>query len=407
MKCRNEEDRVQNHTTRGVALARTSACAFIALMLALCAGSASAQESPDAAALKARLSRARALAASHNLSLAVAELDYIRGASSDDSIRDVACLMLMDILLEEGEYTRAQSLLEESYRARSAANESSLRSYFALAGQSLHGARAHIERYRAFGFNLADQELPAEAKSDLDRLRTLLEVVATEARGLGKEDAKSIDAMALLEDAAAVRGSLARDEADREQWQRELSSAREALAASSGFGRAQRRPAPSPVLAAATGAQAAPGLRSASAASARPQPVRAGSDQSAQTNPGTRKKKRGDAAAAAAPQAAPPPDGGAQGSSTPLNVGSLLDKATERVAPAYPQTARSARLEGVVTVFLIVDEKGAVASIERTNGPGVLREAAAAAAKHWKFRPTVVNGTPVRVSGYLSFNFTL
>jgi protein TonB len=92
---------------------------------------------------------------------------------------------------------------------------------------------------------------------------------------------------------------------------------------------------------------------------------------------------------------------------SPLQVGSLLPKATDKPAPTYPSSARNARITGRVTVYLMLDEKGAVSKVERTDGPELLRGAATDAARRWKFRPTVVNGQPVRVSGFINFNFTL
>lgn len=90
-----------------------------------------------------------------------------------------------------------------------------------------------------------------------------------------------------------------------------------------------------------------------------------------------------------------------------MNVGSLFDRATQKVAPSYPATARGAHVSGVVTVFLEVDEKGSVVAVPRTDGPPLLRQAAVDAARKWKFRPTVIDGQAVRVMGFISFNFTL
>jgi protein TonB len=59
-----------------------------------------------------------------------------------------------------------------------------------------------------------------------------------------------------------------------------------------------------------------------------------------------------------------------------------------------------------VTVYLLIDEKGEVAAVQRTEGHDLLRRAAEEAARHWHFRPTVVNGQPVRITGSLSFNFS-
>ena len=64
-------------------------------------------------------------------------------------------------------------------------------------------------------------------------------------------------------------------------------------------------------------------------------------------------------------------------------------------------------MTGSVTVFLTVDERGEVTEVRRTSGPEMLRQAAADAARRWKFKPTLVNGQPVRVSGYINFQFAL
>jgi protein TonB len=83
-----------------------------------------------------------------------------------------------------------------------------------------------------------------------------------------------------------------------------------------------------------------------------------------------------------------------------------VEKATQKVPPSYPAIAKSAHVTGVVTVFLELDEKGAVAVVHRTDGPQLLRQAAVEAARKWKFKPTVVDGQPVRVIGYINFSFT-
>jgi periplasmic protein TonB len=91
----------------------------------------------------------------------------------------------------------------------------------------------------------------------------------------------------------------------------------------------------------------------------------------------------------------------------PIAVGALHGKVSKKVDPAYPQIARAARISGVVTVFLVLDEKGAVESVQRADGPAQLQPAATAAVRRWKFKPTLVDGQPVRVTGYINFNFSL
>lgn len=357
----------------------------------------SAQSDGDAG--QKRLKRARALVAAHKLESAASELNAIRGTTTDDAVRDVARIMLMGIYLEEGDYMRAQGLLEETYKLRTAQDENSTRTYFALAGQAVNGAREHFSRYRSFGINISDKELPAEASSDLDHMRMLLERVAEQAREMCKQDEKCFDAVGLLEEAANMRGTLARNDKERQQWQREVTDARQRLAAS------ETR------IASISGVP----LRTVSSSSASDIPTVAASSSSVPNHSSNTNTKK----SAAAPEIRPAPKpaeskasvdeqkASASQNGKPLDIGSLIDKATQRISPSYPQTARMARITGVVTVYLEIDENGSVTTVHRTNGPQILRQAAEDAARRWKFRPTVVEGQPVRVLGFINFNFTL
>jgi protein TonB len=90
-----------------------------------------------------------------------------------------------------------------------------------------------------------------------------------------------------------------------------------------------------------------------------------------------------------------------------MDIGSLIEKATQKINPSYPQTAKNAHVTGTVTVYLEIDEKGVVKAVHSSNGPQLLRQAAEDAVRRWKFRPTVVDGQPVSVLGFINFNFTL
>jgi TonB family protein len=375
----------------------------IILSLITMAVAVRAQSAPETDAVQKRLKRARALIAAHRLGTAAAELDSLRSSTTDDAVRDVARIMLMSVYLEDGDYMRAQNLLEETYKQRTPGSENSTRTYFALAGQAVNGARERLARYRSFGININDKELAQEASNDLDHMRMLLERVAEQAREICGQSEKHFDALGLLEEVANVRSTVARSKQDRLQWQREVADTRRKLAASdmriASVGNppvsvanmptqpAADEPADAPQPAAAENHAIATSTHDATAAG---EPVRvAQPTEPAKTN-----------APAAAPNSATP-------SEQPLEVGSLLEKATQKVNPSYPQTAKMARITGVVKVFLELDEKGAVKSARCTDGPQMLRQAAAEAAKRWKFRPTVIGGQPVRVVGFLNFNFTL
>jgi protein TonB len=365
----------------------------------------------EAEAVQRRLGRARSLAAIGKLAAAAAELESLRASSADESVRDVTRLLLMSIFVEMPDYARAAALLDEAFKARAPGPEADAasHSYFALAGQTVIAVRTHLERYRTFGVNVSDSaDLPAEAKSDLDQLRGLLERVVTQAKEIREQQAgrkdttKALDATALLEDAAAVRMRVPRHEQDRARWQTEVSEARQHLLASEtriasiSDLPATRPPAPAPTPAANNNAAPRTAAPKTSAGAQRQPAPDAG--RAAERSAGTQAQANPPAASAPAPA----PEGNGN---TLVSVGSLAGKARQRVFPTYPAIARAARATGVVTVYLVVDEKGEVISVERSEGPLQLRSAAADAARRWKFHPTVVNGQPARVTGYLSFNF--
>ncbi|HEX8338310.1 MAG TPA: energy transducer TonB [Pyrinomonadaceae bacterium] len=369
----------------------------------------------EAEAVQKRLARARALAAIGKLAAAATELESLRVTTKDEAVRDVARLLLMAILVEMPDYQRAVGLLEEAYKARPAnrAADAATHFYFALAGQTVNAVRTHLERYRAFGVNVADaSELPAEAASDVEYLRGVLERVAEQARALhaeqlkgGTEGVRGLDAAALLEDAATVRMRIARHDQDRARWQSEVSAARQHLFASETRVASispipAARPAPPPSVPASK--VGAPAAAPNSAARRTPTPA---NEQRANGAAATTTAAAAQPPAQPQPNAATGPAGTAE--NAPVAVGSLVGKARSRVAPSYPTIARTARVTGNVTVFLVVNAKGEVESVIRAEGPQPLQQAASEAARRWKFNPTEIDGRPVRVTGYLSFNFTL
>src|SRR6185503_858401 len=141
-------------------------------------------------------------------------------------------LMLLGVYLEDGNYGRSQSLLEETFVNRAAQKDESIRTYFAAAGQTINGIRAHLARYRTYGINPSDADLPAEANTDLERVRGLLERVIAQAQEISKEQGRAYDALALQEDVLGIRLSVAKNDDDRARWQTEYLTARENMASS-------------------------------------------------------------------------------------------------------------------------------------------------------------------------------
>ncbi len=363
------------------------------------AAPASPAPAPEADATQRRIARARALAAAGKRGVAAGELEALYTSTKDESVRDVSRILLMWIYVDMPDYTRAAVLLDEAFKARAGAGEDASRDYYTLAGQVLGGARAHVERYRTFGLRPDDGALPEEAKTDLDQMRALLERVLEQARQIREEEARTntgtrgADATALVEEAANVRLRLARNEEERTRWQREVADARQRLFAPetqiAKIG--DKRPAAN---AASVRTQSAP-------PSAAPPPQTANAE--------TQTPASAPAADESATRAASEPAVGeaAKSEGGPVAVGALHGIATHKIAPSYPQLARTARVSGLVTVYVVVNEKGEVERVQRADGPAQLQSAASEAARRWKFRPTVVGGHPVRVSGYINFNFSL
>ncbi|HYP01716.1 MAG TPA: TonB family protein [Pyrinomonadaceae bacterium] len=392
---------------------------FSLLLILAFAKSLSAQTPPrdlDADGIQRRVTRARALAAAGNLPAARSELEALqRTAGVDPSVREITLVLLAGIYIDQADYSYAENLLNAAFAARATGGESAARAYFVLAGQILGGVRARLERYRVFGLNVADEELPSEASGDVDRLRTLIERVFAQGRQLRDENARNMDATALLEEAAGVRVRLARKDDERAQWQRELTDARQRLigadrrmatngtAAPASTTRTQTSSVPANASQPAP-AQTVPSLSNSAPATS---PAAGGNNTASNNRTGGSSTSAASPSAPANSQAPAPTTAALPADGKPLDVGSLLPKAAQTVQPSYPATARSARISGRVTVFLMVDEKGMVSAVERTDGPELLRRAAEDAARRWKFRPTVINGQPVRVSGFINFNFAL
>jgi TonB family protein len=98
---------------------------------------------------------------------------------------------------------------------------------------------------------------------------------------------------------------------------------------------------------------------------------------------------------------------GTPGVAKPVDVGTLNGKATSLPKPFYPEEAKRNKVEGQVTVRIVVDENGKVISAQAIDGPQPLRGPAEEAARQATFTPTTQNGITVKVTGVLTYNFVL
>ncbi|MEW6732542.1 MAG: energy transducer TonB [Acidobacteriota bacterium] len=81
--------------------------------------------------------------------------------------------------------------------------------------------------------------------------------------------------------------------------------------------------------------------------------------------------------------------------------------AIHKVAPQYPPLARVAKVSGDAMIGLTIDEEGKVTSAHVISGHPLLQKAALDAAREWYFQPTLLNNTPMKVKGSLTFRFVL
>jgi len=87
--------------------------------------------------------------------------------------------------------------------------------------------------------------------------------------------------------------------------------------------------------------------------------------------------------------------------------GVLQGFAIHKEQPRYPDAAKAARLSGAVFIKVVIDEVGKVTDATIICGADLLAVESREAARKWRFKPTMVEGKPVKVQGILTFNFTL
>jgi protein TonB len=409
--------------------------------------------------IQQRIGRIRAWIAGRNFGAAAAELEKIKKeTAADESMQQVSRVMLMGVYLEQPDYTRAQALLEETYKRKSlkvGADDS----YYAVAGQIIKSSQSQVERYKRLGINISDTAMPTEACTDLGKWQALLEIIVQQSKQMTVELKQPDEAMTLLEAATGARGTLARDEYEAAKWKNEVTDTRElisnaqmkvsevdasttipsgTLIASNNIPSptvfkqteapkivlpppAENKPAEPQVASGQSEILSQP-IQQPVSAPVQPNPVKTENttvqnkpEPAANTAPQNnsepvrqRMVTNNNTAEKAANQPANPANSEkAAANGDMMQVGSLIDMATRKVNPAYPPVARTARISGVVKVEVVLNEDGKVAEVRNAAGPEMLRRAAMDAVKRWEFKPVTRDGQPVRASGFVNFNFTL
>ena len=77
------------------------------------------------------------------------------------------------------------------------------------------------------------------------------------------------------------------------------------------------------------------------------------------------------------------------------------------VTPAYPEEARKKKIEGKVTLQVVVNEDGSVSDVKVLEGPEIFHQATIDAALQFRFRPAKHNGKAVPVRMIMPIEFSL
>jgi TonB family protein len=92
-------------------------------------------------------------------------------------------------------------------------------------------------------------------------------------------------------------------------------------------------------------------------------------------------------------------------SETSINGGVINGKAISLPKPEYPQEVRNKRLQGTISIRVLIDEQGNIIEAKSMCGKGYLETASEEAAKKAKFSPTYLSGKAVKVSGIIVYRF--
>jgi protein TonB len=80
-------------------------------------------------------------------------------------------------------------------------------------------------------------------------------------------------------------------------------------------------------------------------------------------------------------------------------------KAISLPVPQVPNIARTIKKSGSVRVRILIDESGNVLKACAIDGPVIFRDVSKTAALSAHFTPTVKDGKPVKVIGFVTYNF--
>jgi len=85
----------------------------------------------------------------------------------------------------------------------------------------------------------------------------------------------------------------------------------------------------------------------------------------------------------------------------------MEERMVTKVAPVYPETARTAGMEGTVLLDAVIAPDGSVKQVRPVSGPELLVQSATEAVRAWKFEPYLSSGKAVEVETTIAVEFRL
>jgi len=90
-----------------------------------------------------------------------------------------------------------------------------------------------------------------------------------------------------------------------------------------------------------------------------------------------------------------------------LSAGEARKLLLSKVPVEYPPIARATRVSGTVVLQATISKVGGIENLRVVSGPAMLQQSALNAVKQWRYRPYLLNNTPVEVETTINVLFAL
>jgi periplasmic protein TonB len=90
-----------------------------------------------------------------------------------------------------------------------------------------------------------------------------------------------------------------------------------------------------------------------------------------------------------------------------ISSGVMAGNLIEKTVPQYPAIAKAARIQGTVVLAATISKSGSIENLRVISGPPMLVQSALDAVRSWRYKPYLLNDTPVEVETTVNVVFNL